>query len=174
MRRSWPVPVLLALAALAGYAAGARPVQAQAQSLPFTIGETVAISLQAGTHRCRIEEISGTFARCGVCSVTFLSGALVAAPPILANETERSMTIGWRAARAAASVCVMLAIGATAVGAATLPAGFTESLVASGLNNPPAMPFALDGRPLVCAQGGRLRVSKNGALSGPPFHSVTV
>ena len=65
MRQSWSVPVLLALAALAGYAVGARPVQAQAQSLPFTIGETVTISLQGGTHRCRIEEIRGAFARCG-------------------------------------------------------------------------------------------------------------
>jgi glucose/arabinose dehydrogenase len=84
------------------------------------------------------------------------------------------MTIGWRAARAAASVCVMLAIGATAVGAATLPAGFTEALVASGLNNPTAMQFAPDGRLFVCEQGGRLRVIKNGALLSTPFLTVTV
>ena len=65
MRHSWSVPVLLVLAALAGYATGARPVQAQPQPLPFAIGETVTISLQGGTHRCRIEEIRGMFARCG-------------------------------------------------------------------------------------------------------------
>ena len=64
MRHPWTVPVLLVLAALAGYAVGTRPVQAQAQPLPFAIGETVTISLQGGTHRCRIEEIRGTFARC--------------------------------------------------------------------------------------------------------------
>ena len=38
---SWSVPVLLALAALAGYAAGARPVQAQTEPLPFSTGDTV-------------------------------------------------------------------------------------------------------------------------------------
>ena len=65
MRHPWSVPALLVLAALAGYAAGGRPVQAQPQPLPFAIGETVTISLQGGTHRCRIEEIRGTFARCG-------------------------------------------------------------------------------------------------------------
>ena len=65
MRLSWSVPVLVALAAVAGYAAGARPVQAQAEPVPFAIGETVTISLQGGTHRCRIEEVRGTFARCG-------------------------------------------------------------------------------------------------------------
>ena len=84
------------------------------------------------------------------------------------------MTNGCRAARAAASVCVMLAIGATSAGAATLPTGFTEALVASGLNNPTAMQFAPDGRLFVCEQGGRLRVIKNGALLSTPFLTVTV
>ena len=65
MRHSWSVPVLLGFAALAGYASGARPVQAQVQPLPFAVGETVTISLQGGTNKCRIEEIRGTFARCG-------------------------------------------------------------------------------------------------------------
>ena len=64
MRNPWTVALLLVLAALAGYAVSTRPVQAQAQALPFAIGETVTISLQGGTHRCRIEEIRGTFARC--------------------------------------------------------------------------------------------------------------
>ena len=69
---------------------------------------------------------------------------------------------------------VMLTIGATAGRAATLPAGFTEALVASGLNNPTAMQFAPDGRLFVCEQGGRLRVIKNGALLSTPFLTVTV
>ena len=84
------------------------------------------------------------------------------------------MTIGSRAARTAATVCVMLGIGASAAGAATLPAGFTEALVASGLNNPTAMQFAPDGRLFVCEQSGRLRVIKNGALLSTPFLTVTV
>ena len=58
--------------------------------------------------------------------------------------------------------------------AATLPTGFTEALVASGLSNPTAMQFAPDGRLFVCEQGGRLRVIKNGALLSTPFLTVTV
>ena len=66
MRHPSFIPVLLALAALAGYAAGARPVQAQADSLPFQIGEIVTFSLQdEGQRDCRIEELRGYFARCG-------------------------------------------------------------------------------------------------------------
>ena len=42
------------------------------------------------------------------------------------------MTIGWRAARAA-GVWLILTIGVTAGGAATLPVGFTEALVATAL-----------------------------------------
>jgi hypothetical protein len=66
MRHPWSVPVLLALAALAGYAVGARPVQAQAEAFPFHVGDTVTFSFQGGgTRPCRIEEMKGAFARCG-------------------------------------------------------------------------------------------------------------
>ena len=66
MRHPWSVPVLLALAAVAGYAAGAHPVQAQTEALPFSTGDTVTFSFQPeGTWKCRIEEIRGAFARCG-------------------------------------------------------------------------------------------------------------
>jgi glucose/arabinose dehydrogenase len=57
--------------------------------------------------------------------------------------------------------------------AATLPANFTESLLANGLSNPTAMAFAPDGRLFVCQQGGQLRVIKNGALLATPFVTVT-
>ena len=53
--------------------------------------------------------------------------------------------------------------------AAILPAGFTETLVASALSSPTAMQFAPDGRLFVCEQGGRLRVIKDGALLSTPF-----
>lgn len=56
---------------------------------------------------------------------------------------------------------------------ATLPAGFTESQVAGGLNQPTAMQFAPDGRLFVCLQGGQLRVIKNGVLLPTSFLSVT-
>jgi glucose/arabinose dehydrogenase len=74
---------------------------------------------------------------------------------------------------------VVLVIGACLLSmpapqAATLPTGFTESLVASGLSSPTAMQFAPDGRLFVAEQGGRLRVIKNGSLLATPFLTVTV
>ena len=57
---------------------------------------------------------------------------------------------------------------------ATLPAGFSATLVASGLASPTAMQFAPDGRLFVAEQGGRLRVIKDGALLPTPFLTVTV
>jgi glucose/arabinose dehydrogenase len=45
-------------------------------------------------------------------------------------------------------------------GAATLPSGFTESQVASGLANPTDMEFAPDGRLFVAEQAGRVRIAK--------------
>jgi glucose/arabinose dehydrogenase/chitodextrinase len=68
---------------------------------------------------------------------------------------------------------LMLASGALAH-AATVPAGFVESLVAGNLANPTAMQFAPDGRLFVCEQGGRLRVIKDGALLPAPFATVQV
>ena len=58
--------------------------------------------------------------------------------------------------------------------AATVPAGFTDAIVASGLNNPTAMALAPDGRIFVCQQGGALRVIKNGVLLATPFLTVPV
>ena len=70
----------------------------------------------------------------------------------------------------------MLVISAAATNspAATVPTGFTDAVVASGLNNPTAMALAPDGRIFVCQQGGALRVIKNGALLATPFLTVTV
>ena len=58
--------------------------------------------------------------------------------------------------------------------AATVPPGFTDSLVSAGLSNPTAMALAPDGRIFVCEQGGALRVIKNGVLLPTPFLTVTV
>src|SRR5262245_36406266 len=51
-------------------------------------------------------------------------------------------------------------------------AGFSESLVASGITTPTAMEFAPDGRLFVCQQAGPLRVIKNGQLLPTPFVTV--
>ena len=58
--------------------------------------------------------------------------------------------------------------------AATLPSGFAETQVATGLAAPTAMAFAPDGRLFVTEQGGRLRVIKNGTLLATPFLTVSV
>ena len=58
--------------------------------------------------------------------------------------------------------------------AATLPAGFAEALIASGLSRPTTMAFAPDGRLFICEQGGTLRVVKNGALLPAPFVTLSV
>ena len=61
-----------------------------------------------------------------------------------------------------------------AISAATLPTGFSESVIASGISNPTAMTFAPDGRLFVCQQNGQLRVIKNDQLLATPFLSVVV
>jgi len=58
--------------------------------------------------------------------------------------------------------------------AATLPPGFSETQIASGLSGPTAMEIAPDGRIFVCLQGGQLRVVKNGSLLATPFVTLTV
>jgi glucose/arabinose dehydrogenase len=53
-----------------------------------------------------------------------------------------------------------------AQGAATLPSGFTDSQVVSGLTNPTDMEFAPDGRLFVTEDAGRLRIANpDGTLS---------
>lgn len=78
----------------------------------------------------------------------------------------------------ARSVIVFLSLvcllPATRARAATLPAGFSESVVASGLSSPTAMQFAPDGRLFVCEQGGQVRVIKNGQLLPTPFVTLAV
>src|SRR5712672_2257444 len=69
--------------------------------------------------------------------------------------------------------CVLLLLSAGVAEGATLPAGFTESVIASGLSSPTAMDFAPDGRLFLCQQGGQLRVVKNDALLPAPFLTVT-
>ena len=61
-----------------------------------------------------------------------------------------------------------------AVRAATLPTGFAETRVATGLASPTAMTVAPDGRLFVAQQGGALRVIKNSALLAQPFLAVSV
>jgi glucose/arabinose dehydrogenase len=63
---------------------------------------------------------------------------------------------------------------ASSAAAATVPTGFTDTPLASGLSSPTAMQFAPDGRLFVCEQGGKLRVIKNDVLLPTPFITLTV
>jgi len=68
--------------------------------------------------------------------------------------------------------CCILAISAAQ--SATLPSGFSETLVASGLSSPTAMAVAPDGRIFVAQKDGALRVVRNNALLPTPFLTVNV
>ena len=79
----------------------------------------------------------------------------------------------YSAARLAGTLLIVATFQPTGQ-AASLPAGFSERIVASGLSSPTAMAFAPDGRLFVCQQGGQLRVIKEGALLRTPFLTVPV
>ena len=57
------------------------------------------------------------------------------------------------------SVMLLLPIGAVQ-GATTLPTGFSDTQVASGLTNPTDIEFAPDGRLFVAEQAGKVRIAK--------------
>ncbi|HEU5133563.1 MAG TPA: PQQ-dependent sugar dehydrogenase [Steroidobacteraceae bacterium] len=61
-----------------------------------------------------------------------------------------------------------------AASGATLPSGFAETRIATGLASPTAMAFAPDGRLFVAQQGGALRVIRNNVLLAQPFLTVSV
>ena len=69
---------------------------------------------------------------------------------------------------------LVLTVPAAQAAVRALPAGFTETPVASGMTSPTAMAFAPDGRLFVAQQGGALRVIKNGSLLATPFVTLTV
>ncbi|MEO8018019.1 MAG: PQQ-dependent sugar dehydrogenase, partial [Pseudomonadota bacterium] len=58
--------------------------------------------------------------------------------------------------------------------AATLPGGFAETRVATGLASPTTMAVAPDGRIFVSQQTGALRVIKNNVLLAQPFVTLSV
>ena len=71
-------------------------------------------------------------------------------------------------------ILIAVALAPAAARAASVPAGFSDTQVASGLTSPTAMQFAPDGRLFVCEQPGTLRVIKNGVLMPTPFVTLTV
>src|SRR5262245_28206069 len=71
----------------------------------------------------------------------------------------------------AAALTVVAHCAATA---ATVPVGFTDAVVASGLTSPTAIALAGDGRIFAAEQGGAIRVVKNGALLATPLLQLAV
>jgi len=72
------------------------------------------------------------------------------------------------------AVAALALVLAGSAAAATVPPGFTDTLVAQGMSNPTAMALAPDGRIFVLQQGGSVRVIKNGQLLSTPFLTLTV
>ncbi len=58
--------------------------------------------------------------------------------------------------------------------AASLPPGFSETVLTDSLDAPTAMALAPDGRIFVCQQTGAVRVVKGGSLLATPFVSLSV
>jgi glucose/arabinose dehydrogenase len=82
----------------------------------------------------------------------------------------RPFTLAIRTALCAAAVTLLAPASA---GGASLPPGFSETTIASGLRQPTAMALAADGRIFVCEQTGALRViSSSGTLLPDPFVTV--
>ncbi len=83
-----------------------------------------------------------------------------------------------RVATRARVACLMACLAAwllSAVGyAATLPAGFSETRIATALASPTSMAVTPDGRVFVTEQTGRLRVIRNGVLLPDPFVTLSV
>jgi glucose/arabinose dehydrogenase len=72
-----------------------------------------------------------------------------------------------------AVVASAFGLGAGTAAAASIPAGFTDSLVA-GVLNPTALAFTPDGRMLITTQNGALRVYAGGTLLATPALTLSV
>ncbi len=83
-------------------------------------------------------------------------------------------TLRWIAGLTRTTIGAACLLCSTIIAAATLPAGFTETRIASGLPNPTAMAIAPDGRIFIAEQAGRLRVVKDGVLLTQPFVTLSV
>lgn len=71
-------------------------------------------------------------------------------------------------------IATVVLAAARPAAAATVPDGYSESLVASGLENATAMAFAPDGRLFILLQAGQVRVVKNGTLLETPFLTLNI
>ncbi len=90
------------------------------------------------------------------------------------NDEKRSGRIA-RLAIVGVAVALSIFVVPALARATTLPTGFTETNVASGLSSPNSFVFLPDGRIFVCQQTGAIRViDATGALLATPFATLTV
>ncbi len=80
---------------------------------------------------------------------------------------------GWRACVGCAVIAAQFCLANAAL-AATVPAGFVDSVFVDVPSDTTAMKFAPDGRLFICQQSGKLRVVQNGTLLATPFLTVPV
>jgi uncharacterized repeat protein (TIGR03806 family) len=80
----------------------------------------------------------------------------------------------WLPCRLLAGAFFFLVFSSPSLHAAALPEGFSQTLIAHGLNGVTAMEIAPDGRIFICEQTGTLRVVKDGHLLPRPFVTVRV
>lgn len=76
--------------------------------------------------------------------------------------------------RLVALIVFAVLIGGAPLFAATVPSGFSEQVVASGLAQPIAMDFAPDGRIFVTEKQGKVRIIQNSVLLSTPFLTLSV
>ena len=91
------------------------------------------------------------------------------------DETNSAPPARVRGLLTAIAVAALVYFAAPSVRASSLPAGFTERNVITGLSAPNSFEFAPDGRIFICQQGGQLRVvDAAGTLLATPFITLTV
>ena len=72
------------------------------------------------------------------------------------------------------AVLALFNVAVPGVESASVPPGFTDAVIASGITWPTTIAVADDGRVFVAEQGGALRVVKNNALLPQPFLVLAV
>lgn len=83
-----------------------------------------------------------------------------------------SLVCGWRAAGRLTSALLTGVLFATQALAVSVPTGFVDRQVATGLTSPTSMAVMPDGRVLVVQQNGIVRIIKADALLTPNFYAV--
>jgi len=85
----------------------------------------------------------------------------------------RAIGVGISAFAASVLLLAGTAVTAAAANPATLQAGFSQTVVASGSNFPTAFAFLPDGRILINEKHGLVRIYKNGTLLASPAIDIT-